>query len=76
MSFDRNIRWKASFCKNTSELIEFDVLEDSAEDIGCREKSPTSKKDNLSNKIRHRAMIVVDDSDEDCIATTQKEKKE
>ena len=66
---------KASLCKNTSESIEFDVLEDSGEDIRCRENSPTSRKDNLSNKRRHRALIVVDDSDENCIATTQKEKK-
>jgi len=27
---------KASLCKNTSESIEFDVLEDSGEDIRCR----------------------------------------
>jgi len=66
---------KASLCKNTSESIEFDVLEDSGEDIRCRENSPTSRKDNLSNKRRHRALIVVDDSDENCIATTQKEKR-
>ena len=66
---------KASLCKNTSESIEFDVLEDSGEDIRCRENSPASRKDNLSNKRRHKAMIIVDDSDEDCIATMQKEKK-
>ena len=66
---------KASLCKNTSESIQFDVLKDSGEDIGCRQKSPTSREHNLSEKRRHKAMIIVDDSDEDCIATMQKEKK-
>jgi len=50
-------------------------LEDSGQDIGCREKSSTSMKDNLSNKRRHRAMVVIDDSDEDCIEKMQKEKR-
>jgi len=63
---------KASLRKNTSKSID---LEDSGEDIKCREKSPASREDNLSNKRRHRAMIVVDDSDEDCIATMQNKKR-
>ena len=63
---------KASLRKNTSKSID---LEDSGEDIKCREKSPASREDNLSSKRRHRAMIVVDDSDEDCIATMQNKKR-
>jgi len=62
---------KASLRKNTSKSID---LEDSGEDIKCREKSPASREDNLSSKRRHRAMIVVDDSDEDCIGTMQNKK--
>ena len=63
---------KASLRKNTSKSID---LEDSGEDIKCREKSPASREDNLSSKRRHRAMIVVDDSDEDCIGTMQNKKR-